>query len=218
MERRTPCRPPSRSQKRNHHHPAIPPSPPQRGVGVAFGPDVAKRWLEANGLQMVVRSHEVRPGCYCAVQGGVQVWVHNVNPLKIWAQYTTGLTPSDRSTAAAERNGTNGVLPLPPSHLSYQSACRVSSMPLQVKDEGFEVAHDGYTITVFSAPNYCDQMVRPCNGCPGLLLVLSHTVFTAPWSSRRQARALSSAVLALSLHAACICLPCYNASWCGMQT
>lgn len=52
---------------------APPPTPPasprcpcaachclQRGVGVAFGPDVAKRWLEANGLQMVVRSHEVR--------------------------------------------------------------------------------------------------------------------------------------------------------------
>lgn len=57
----------------------------QRGVGVAFGPDVAKAWLEANGLQMVVRSHEV-------------------------------------------------------------------------KDGGYEVAHDGYTITIFSAPNYCDQM------------------------------------------------------------
>ena len=39
-----------------------PPSPrcAQRGVGVAFGPDVAKRWLESQGLQMVVRSHEVR--------------------------------------------------------------------------------------------------------------------------------------------------------------
>jgi hypothetical protein len=58
----------------------------QRGVGVAFGPDVAKRWLEGQGLQMVVRSHEV-------------------------------------------------------------------------KDEGFEVAHGGYTVTIFSAPNYCDQMV-----------------------------------------------------------
>ncbi|PSC75771.1 Serine threonine-phosphatase 5 [Micractinium conductrix] len=59
--------------------------PNKRGVGVAFGPDVAKRWLESQGLQMVVRSHEV-------------------------------------------------------------------------KDEGFEVAHDGYTVTIFSAPNYCDQM------------------------------------------------------------
>lgn len=59
--------------------------PNKRGVGVAFGPDVAKRWLESQGLQMVVRSHEV-------------------------------------------------------------------------KEEGFEVAHGGYTITIFSAPNYCDQM------------------------------------------------------------
>jgi serine/threonine-protein phosphatase 5 len=27
-----------------------------------------------------------------------------------------------------------------------------------VKDGGYEVDHDGYCITVFSAPNYCDQM------------------------------------------------------------
>jgi serine/threonine-protein phosphatase 5 len=32
----------------------------QRGVGVAFGPDVAKSWLESQGLSMVVRSHEVK--------------------------------------------------------------------------------------------------------------------------------------------------------------
>jgi len=31
-------------------------------------------------------------------------------------------------------------------------------LPLQVKDEGYEIAHDGNCITVFSAPNYCDQM------------------------------------------------------------
>lgn len=29
---------------------------------------------------------------------------------------------------------------------------------LQVKEEGYEVAHDGHLVTVFSAPNYCDQM------------------------------------------------------------
>ena len=29
---------------------------------------------------------------------------------------------------------------------------------LQVKDEGYEVEHNGYCVTVFSAPNYCDQM------------------------------------------------------------
>lgn len=27
-----------------------------------------------------------------------------------------------------------------------------------MKAEGYEVMHDGYCITVFSAPNYCDQM------------------------------------------------------------
>jgi hypothetical protein len=29
---------------------------------------------------------------------------------------------------------------------------------LQVKDEGYEVEHNGYCVTVFSAPNYCDQL------------------------------------------------------------
>ena len=28
----------------------------------------------------------------------------------------------------------------------------------EVKDEGFEEEHGGKLITVFSAPNYCDQM------------------------------------------------------------
>ena len=27
---------------------------------------------------------------------------------------------------------------------------------MQVKDEGYEIEHDGYLITIFSAPNYCD--------------------------------------------------------------
>lgn len=59
--------------------------PSKRGVGVSFGPDVTKRFLEQNGLELIVRSHEV-------------------------------------------------------------------------KEEGYEVEHDGRLITVFSAPNYCDQM------------------------------------------------------------
>ena len=32
---------------------------------------------------------------------------------------------------------------------------------LQVKEEGYQVEHDGYCITVFSAPNYCDPMCAP---------------------------------------------------------
>lgn len=59
--------------------------PSKRGVGLSFGADVTKRFLQDNNLDLVVRSHEV-------------------------------------------------------------------------KDEGFEIEHDGKLITVFSAPNYCDQM------------------------------------------------------------
>ena len=33
-----------------------------------------------------------------------------------------------------------------------------SSFLVQVKDQGYEVCHNGDCITVFSAPNYCDQM------------------------------------------------------------
>lgn len=59
--------------------------PSKRGIGVAFGPDVTHRFLDNNGLDVVVRSHEM-------------------------------------------------------------------------KEEGYEVAADGRLITIFSAPNYCDQM------------------------------------------------------------
>mmetsp|Transcript_27320 Transcript_27320/g.55833 ORF Transcript_27320/g.55833 Transcript_27320/m.55833 type:complete len:496 (+) Transcript_27320:210-1697(+) len=59
--------------------------PSKRGVGVAFGADVTERFLKANGLELLIRSHEC-------------------------------------------------------------------------KDEGYELEHGGKTITVFSAPNYCDQM------------------------------------------------------------
>eukprot|EP00094_Tigriopus_californicus_P012669 TCALIF_12247-PA protein Name:"Similar to Ppp5c Serine/threonine-protein phosphatase 5 (Rattus norvegicus)" AED:0.08 eAED:0.08 QI:0/0/0/0.75/1/1/4/0/498 len=57
----------------------------KRGVGCQFGPDVTERFLENNGLDYIVRSHEV-------------------------------------------------------------------------KENGYELMHDGKCITVFSAPNYCDTM------------------------------------------------------------
>jgi len=57
----------------------------KRGIGASFGPDVTRRFLEDNHLDLVVRSHEL-------------------------------------------------------------------------KEEGYEVEADGRLITVFSAPNYCDQM------------------------------------------------------------
>lgn len=38
--------------------------PSKRGVGLQFGPDVTKRFCEANGLDAVIRSHEVRMDGY----------------------------------------------------------------------------------------------------------------------------------------------------------
>jgi serine/threonine-protein phosphatase 5 len=34
--------------------------PSKRGVGMQFGPDVTKRFCENNGLDAIIRSHEVR--------------------------------------------------------------------------------------------------------------------------------------------------------------
>ena len=59
--------------------------PSKRGIGLSFGPDITKSFLDFNNLELLIRSHEV-------------------------------------------------------------------------KDEGYLVEHDGRCITVFSAPNYCDQM------------------------------------------------------------
>ncbi|KAJ2698984.1 Palmitoyl-protein thioesterase 1 [Coemansia sp. IMI 203386] len=59
-------------------------APSPRGTAIQFGPDVTREFCEANGLQMVIRSHQEMP-------------------------------------------------------------------------EGYEIAHDGRIVTVFSAPNYCDQ-------------------------------------------------------------
>jgi serine/threonine-protein phosphatase 5 len=57
----------------------------KRGTGTQFGPDVTANFLETNGLELLIRSHEV-------------------------------------------------------------------------KENGYEVMHDGKCITIFSAPNYCDQI------------------------------------------------------------
>lgn len=39
-------------------------SPSKRGVGMMFGPDVTERFCERNGLDAIIRSHEVRMGGY----------------------------------------------------------------------------------------------------------------------------------------------------------
>lgn len=40
-------------------HPGEGRAPSKRGVGVAFGPDVTRSFLQANNLELLVRSHEV---------------------------------------------------------------------------------------------------------------------------------------------------------------
>ena len=45
----------------------------------------------------------------------------------------------------------------------------------QVKDEGYALEHNGRCITVFSAPNYCDQM-----GNKGAFIRFTDPVAMAP--------------------------------------
>ncbi|KAA1476032.1 phospho protein phosphatase, partial [Dentipellis sp. KUC8613] len=45
--------------------------PSKRGVGIAFGPDVTRRWCELNGVTGVLRSHEVRQDGYAIEHNGL---------------------------------------------------------------------------------------------------------------------------------------------------
>ncbi len=44
--------------------------PPHRGCGVLFGPDITSRFLETNGLKLVVRSHEMKQEGYSVEHDG----------------------------------------------------------------------------------------------------------------------------------------------------
>ncbi|KAG1867385.1 phosphoprotein phosphatase [Suillus subluteus] len=45
--------------------------PSKRGVGIAFGPDVTKRWCSLNGITSIIRSHEVRQDGYAVEHDGL---------------------------------------------------------------------------------------------------------------------------------------------------
>ncbi len=76
---------------------------------------MTKRFLEDNGLELIVRSHEVN----WRMQTGH--WWRTACILQLLEVQDCGNTFS------------------------------------QVKDEGYEVEHEGWLVTLFSAPNYCDQ-------------------------------------------------------------
>ena len=44
--------------------------PSKRGVGIAFGPDVTRRWTELNEVTAIIRSHEVRQGGFSVEHDG----------------------------------------------------------------------------------------------------------------------------------------------------
>lgn len=44
--------------------------PSKRGMGMTFGPDVAEKFLQENGLDLLIRSHEVKPQGYEILPGG----------------------------------------------------------------------------------------------------------------------------------------------------
>jgi serine/threonine-protein phosphatase 5 len=49
--------------------------PSKRGVGLSFGPDITKRFLDYNGLSLLVRSHEVKPEGYVVEHDGLCITV-----------------------------------------------------------------------------------------------------------------------------------------------
>lgn len=49
--------------------------PSRRGVGIAFGPDVTKRWCTENKVSAIIRSHEVRQDGYTVEHDGLCITV-----------------------------------------------------------------------------------------------------------------------------------------------
>lgn len=50
-------------------------SPSKRGVGFSFGPDITEAFLKLNGLELLVRSHEVKDEGYLVEHGGKAITV-----------------------------------------------------------------------------------------------------------------------------------------------
>ena len=121
-----------------------------RGVALCFGPDVTARFLERNGLQLLVRSHQVRRVmCRGGCRGAAR-----------WRR------PEHSCDAPWPRASPRGLgrptclVQTRRAHLSSTAPARRTAPPraAQVKAEGYEVEAGGKLVTVFSAPNYCGVM------------------------------------------------------------
>ena len=86
--------------------------PSKRGVGQSFGPDITAAFLDANGLQLLIRSHEVKEEGYVVEHGGRCVTVFSA------PNYCDRRVPAGRIAAArAPRRGcARARLSMPASH------------------------------------------------------------------------------------------------------
>jgi serine/threonine-protein phosphatase 5 len=68
--------------------------PSKRGVGMSFGPDVTERFLDHNGLDILVRSHEVKEDGYAVEHKGRCITVFScVSSTRSTTRFFPSLTP-----------------------------------------------------------------------------------------------------------------------------
>ena len=61
--------------------------PSKRGVGLSFGPDITRKFLDNNGLDMIVRSHEVKDEGYLVEHDGRLVTVFSAPNCKFLPKF-----------------------------------------------------------------------------------------------------------------------------------
>lgn len=71
--------------------------PSKRGVGIAFGPDVTRRWCTLNGVTGILRSHEVRQDGYqiehdglCTTVRAILIYVPKLGVMPVVCVWRTG--------------------------------------------------------------------------------------------------------------------------------
>lgn len=77
--------------------------PSKRGVGMQFGPDVTKRFCEKNGLEAIIRSHEVRMDGYEEEHDGKCITGESAVPLCPRALRANPAQSSRRPSTATRR-------------------------------------------------------------------------------------------------------------------